>query len=178
MWYYWYSSWEVLLMRVDKPEIIKEVLSTIRSDYGFNHNRYIRDSLVFWLMCSGVHLYNMSDIKTADVNRAEKQITVNEIVYKIIDDDVIRLIDEWDKCVYVESERFGPVYLAEVEYLFRPTVVDRLFEEKSNSGVFIAAIRRISDHYFDITGRRITMTSMGVTMPGVFSDVVEVIEIV
>jgi len=165
-------------MRVDHPKIIKDVLSSIKIEYGFNHNRYIRDSLVFWLLCSGVHLYNMGDIRNVEINRTEKQITVNDIVYNIIDDDVIALIDEWNKCVYVESERFGPVYLAESEYLFRPTVIDRLFEEKSNSGVFIAAMRRISEHYFDVTGKRITMTSMGVTMPGVFSDVVEIIEIV
>ena len=164
-------------MRVDSPEIIKEVLETIRTEYGFNHNRYIRDSLVFWLMCSGVHLYNMGEIKTADVNKKEKQIAVNGIVYSIIDDDILTLIDEWVNCVYVESERFGPVYLADSEYLFRPTIVDRLFEEKSNSGVFIAAIRRISNHYFDITGKRITMTSLGVTMPGVFNDVVEIFEV-
>ena len=165
-------------MRVDNPEIIKSVLESIRSEYGFNHNRYIRDSLVFWLMCSGVHLYNMPDIKLSDINRQEKQINVNGIVYSIIDDDVITLIDDWSKCVYVESERFGPVYLAESEYLFAPTIVDRLFDEKSSSGVFIAAISRIANHFFDMTGRRITMSSMGVTMPGVFSDVVEVIEIV
>ena len=165
-------------MRVDNPKAIKEVLEAIRGEYGFNHNRYIRDSLVFWMICSGVHLYNMSDIKTAEINRAEKQISVNGYVYDIIDDEVITLIDDWDKCVYVESERFGPVYLAESEYLFRPTVVDRLFDERSASGVFIAAIRRISDHYFDVTEKRITMTSLGVTMPGVFSDVVEIIEIV
>ena len=164
-------------MRVDHPEIIKDVLESIRVEYGFNHNRYIRDSLIFWLLCSGVHLYNMSDIRTADVNHKEKQITVNGFVYDIIDDDVIVLMDKWTKCVYVESERFGPVYLAETEFLFSPTVVDRLFEEKSNTGVFLAAVRRISNHYFDVTGKRITMTSMGVTMPGVFSDVVEVIEI-
>ena len=164
-------------MRVDSPEIIKEVLETIRTEYGFNHNRYIRDSLVFWLMCSGVHLYNMGEIKTADVNKKEKQIAVNGIVYSIIDDDILTLIDEWVNCVYVESERFGPVYLADSEYLFRPTIVDRLFEEKSNSGVFIAAIRRISNHYFDVTGKRITMTSLGVTMPGVFNDEVEIFEV-
>ncbi|MCL2124601.1 MAG: hypothetical protein FWH33_01270 [Oscillospiraceae bacterium] len=164
-------------MRVDHPDIIKDVLTTIRSEYGFNHNRYIRDSLVFWLMGSGVHLYNMSEIKNSDIDREKKLITVNGTEYQIIDDEVLRLIDEWSKCVYVESERFGPVYLADGEYLFRPTVVDALFEEKSSSGVFIAAIRRISEHYFDATGKRITMTSMGVTMPGVFSDVVEIIEI-
>ena len=165
-------------MRVNEPKLIKEVIETIRSEYFFNHNRFIRDSLVFWLMCSGVHLYNMSDIKTADVNREEKQITVNGIVYKIIDDDVLNLIDEWTKCVYVESERFGPVFLADSEYLFRPTIVDRLFDERSSSGVFVAAIRRVSEHYYDVTGKRITMTSLGVTMPGVFTDVVEIIEIV
>ena len=164
-------------MRVDKPQIIKDILDSIRIEYGFNVNRYIRDSLVFWLMSSGVHLYNMGEIKNSDINREEKQITANGIVYKIIDDEVIRLIDEWNKCVYVESERFGPVYLADSEYLFRPTVVDRIFEEKSSSGVFIAAIRRVSNHYYEITGRRITMTSMGVTMPGVFNDVVEIIEV-
>ena len=165
-------------MRVDNPEIIKEVLATIRSEYGFNHNRYIRDSLVFWLMCSGVHLYNMGDIKTEDIKRDEKQISVNGYNYDIIDDDVVTLIDEWVKCVYVESERFGPIYLADNEYLFRPTIVDVLFDEKCSSGVFVAAIRRISNHFFDMTGKRITMTSMGVTMPGVFNDVVEVFEIV
>ena len=164
-------------MRVDQPNMIKDILSTIRSEYGFNHNRYIRDSLVFWMLCSGVHLYNMGEIKVTDIYREEKQIKVNGSIYKIIDDDEISLIDEWTKCVYVESERFGPVYLADNEYLFRPTVVDALFDEKSSSGVFMAAIRRISDHYYDITEKRITMTSMGVTMPGVFSDVVEIIEI-
>ena len=164
-------------MRVDNPTIIKDVLDSIRSEYGFNHNRYIRDSLVFWMLSSGVHLYNMGEIKTTDVNPAEKQISVNGFVYKIIDDDMLALIDEWSKCVYVESERFGPVYLADSEYLFRPTVVDALFDERSSSGVFLAAMRRVSDHYFDVTGKRITMTSMGVTMPGVFSDVVEIVEI-
>jgi len=164
-------------MRVDHPEIIREVLTTIRSEYGFYHNRYIRDSLIFWLMCSGVHLYNMGEIKLADINYKEKQISVNGTVYSIIDDEVVSLIKEWDDCVYVESERFGPVYLADGDYLFRPTVVDRLFEEKSSNGVFIAAIRRISNHYFDVTGKRITMTSLGVTMPGVFNDVVEIIEV-
>ena len=164
-------------MRVNSPVVIKDVLASIRGEYGFNHNRFIRDSLIFWLMCSGVHLYNMGDIKTADINRKDKVISVNGTVYDIVDDDVLTLIDEWSKCVYVESERFGPVYLADGEYLFKPTVVDRLFEEKSNSGVFIAAIRRISNHYFDITGKRLTMTSMGVTMPGVFNDVVEIFEI-
>jgi len=164
-------------MRVDHPKIIKDVLESIRVEYGFNHNRYIRDSLIFWLLCSGVHLYNMSDIRTADVNQKDKQITVNGFAYDIIDDDVLTLLEKWTQCVYVESERFGPVYLAETEFLFSPTVVDRLFEEKSNTGVFLAAVRRISNHYFDVTGKRITMTSMGVTMPGVFSDVVEVIEI-
>ena len=165
------------MIRVDTPEIIRDVLESVRSEYGFNHNRYIRDSLVFWLMSSGVHLYNMGDIKTTDINREEKQITVNGIVYNIIDDEILTLLDDWGKCVYVESERFGPVYLAESEYLFRPTVVDRIFEEKSNTGVFIAAIRRIANHYYDMTGKRLTMTSMGVTMPGVFSDVVEIFEI-
>jgi len=164
-------------MRVDHPKIIKDVLESIRGEYGFYHNRYIRDSLIFWLLSSGVHLYNMGEIKITDINRNEKQIAVNGFSYKIIDDDVITLIDKWAECVYVESERFGPVYLADNEYLFRPTVVDALFGEKSSNGVFLAAIRRISDHYFDITGKRITMTSLGVTMPGVFSDVVEIIEI-
>ena len=164
-------------MRIDQPEAIKEILESVRLEYGFNHNRFIRDSLIFWLMCSGVHLYNMGEIKTADINRNERQIIVHGITYKIIDDDVITLIDEWDKCVYVESERFGPVYLADGEYLFRPTVVDRLFDEKSSTGVFVAAIRRIATHFFEISGRRLTMTSMGVTMPGVFSDVVEIIEV-
>ena len=164
-------------MRVDQPELIKEVLETVRSEYGFNHNRYIRDSLIFWLMCSGVHLYNMGEIKLTDINRKDKQIAVNGLVYNIIDDDILTLIDEWDKCVYVESERFGPVYLADSVYLFKPTVVDALFDDRSSSGVFIAAIRRISNHYFDMTEKRITMTSMGVTMPGVFNDVIEVIEI-
>ena len=164
-------------MRVDNPEQIKDILDTIKSEYGFNHNRYVRDSLIFWLMCTGVHLYNMGEIKTADINYKDKQISVNGVVYPIIEDDIISLIREWEQCAYVESERFGPVYLAEGEYLFRPTIVDRLFEEKSNSGVFVAAIRRISNHYFDVTGKRITMTSMGVTMPGVFNDVVEIFEI-
>ena len=164
-------------MRVNKPELIKEIIETISRYYGFNHNRRIRDSLVFWLMCSGVHLYNMSEIKTADVNKEKKEITVNGVVYPIIDDDIIKLLDEWSKCVYVESERYGPIYLAESEFLFRPTVIDRLFEDRSSSGVFIAAIRRISEHYYEATGKRITMTSMGVTMPGVFSDVVEIIEV-
>jgi len=164
-------------MRVDKPAIIKEILYSIKSEYGVYHNRYIRDSLIFWLLCSGVHLYNMGEIKTADIDKKEKKITVHNVVYDILDDDVLALIEEWGKCDYVESERFGSVYLAESEYLFSPNVIDRFFEEKSSSGVFIAAVSRVSNHYFDVTGKRITMTSLGVTMPRVFSDVVEIIEV-
>ena len=165
-------------MRVNKPETIKEILSSIRNEYGSYQNRYIRDSLVFWLMCSGVHLYNMSEIKLADINRGEKKMSVNGVVYDIIDDDIFLLMDAWAQCEYIESERYGSVFLTESEYLFGPNVVDRMFDDKSSSGSFIAAIRRVSNHYYEVTGKRITMTSLGVTMPRVFTDVVEIIEIV
>jgi len=164
--------------RVDKPKIIKEVLAVIKNSYEANPNRYLRDGLIFWLMCSSVHLYNMGEIKTSDINREARQITVEGTTYDIMDDDVITFIEAWLKCDYVESERFGPVYLDDSDYLFKPNVIDRIFDEKSQSGVFVAAIRRISDHFFDATGRRITMTSLGVTMPRVFTDVVEIIEII
>ena len=164
-------------MRVDKPETIKEVLNTIKSSYEDTPNRYLRDGLVFWLICSGVHLYNMGEIKTSDIAREAMQIEVNGIVYDIIDDDILVFIDEWTKCDYVESERFGPVYLDDSDYLFRPNVIDKVFDDKSGIGVFVAAINRISNHYFEETGRRITMTRLGVSMPRVFSDVVEIIEI-
>ncbi|MCL2045147.1 MAG: hypothetical protein FWG88_02015 [Oscillospiraceae bacterium] len=165
-------------MRVNKPDIIKEILYSVKDEYGSYHNRYVRDSLVFWLMCSGVHLYNIADIRTEDVNREAKQIKVNGTEYDIIDDDIFALMDAWAQCTYIESTRYGSVFLTDSEYLFRPNVVDRLFDEKSSSGSFIAAISRISNHYFDVTGKRITMTSVGVTMPRVFTDVIEIIEIV
>jgi len=165
-------------MRVNKPDTIKDILHSVRSEYGSYENRYIRDSLVFWLMCSGVHLYNIADIKTADINVVDKTIKVNGTVYDVIDDDIFKLIEAWAKCTYIESTRYGSVFLTDSEYLFRPNVVDRLFDEKSSSGSFIAAISRISNHYFDVTGKRITMTSLGVTMPRVFTDVIEIIEIV
>jgi len=164
-------------MNVDKPETIKEVLHAIKSSYEPNPNRYLRDGLVFWLVCSGVHLYNMADIKTSDINREARQIAVNSIVYDIIDDDVVAFIDESIKCDYVESERFGPVYLDDSDYLFRPNVIDRVFDEKSGSGVFIAAINRIAQHYFEETGRQIMATSLGISIPKHFSDVAVMIEL-
>ena len=164
-------------MRVDNPELIKEVLDTIKSCYEPNPNRYLRDGLVFWMICSGVHLYNMSEIKTSDINRESRQIAINGIVYDIIDDDMIMFINEWIKCDYVESERFGPIYLDDSDYLFRPNVIDRAFDEKSSSGVFIAALNRISNHYLEVTGRQITISSLGVSIPRVFSDVAIMIDI-
>ena len=164
-------------MRVDKPEIIKEILDSVKSSYEPNPNRYLRDGLVFWMICSGVHLYNMSEIKISDINRETRQIAINGITYDIIDDDVITFIDGWVKCDYVESERFGPVYLDNSDYLFRPNVIDKVFDEKSGSGVFIAALNRISGHYLEATGRRITMESLGVSIPGLFSDVAIMIDI-
>ena len=164
-------------MRVDKPETIKEVLNTIKNCYKPNPNRYIRDGLVFWMMCSGVHLYNMSDIKVSDINRDERQIAIKGITYDIVDDDMAEFIDEWIKCEYVESERFGPIYLDKSDYLFRPNVIDRVFDEKSGSGVFVAALNRISNHYFEVTGRRITITSLGVSIPRLFSDVAIMVDI-
>ena len=164
-------------MRVDKPEAIKEVLDKVRSSYEPNPNRYLRDGLVFWMICSGVHLYNMSDIRVSDINREARQIKINGISYDIIDDDMIAFIDEWIKCDYVESERFGPVYLDNSDYLFRPNVIDRVFDDKSGSGVFIAALNRISNHYLEATGRQITIDSLGVSIPGLFSDVAIMIDV-
>ena len=164
-------------MRVDKPEKIKEVIDTVRSSYEPNPNRFLRDGLVFWMICSGVHLYNMSEIKTSDINREARQIAINGIVYDIIDDDMISFIDEWLKCDYVESERFGPISLDDSGYLFRPNVIDRVFDDKSGSGVFIAALNRISRHYYEATGRQITISSLGVSIPRVFSDVAIMIDI-
>ena len=166
-----------IFMRVEKPETIKEVLNAVSDSYESNPNRYLRDGLVFWLICSGAHLYNMSEIKTTDINRETRQIAINGITYDIIDDDVIEFIDEWVKCDYVESERFGPVYLDNSDYLFRPNVIDRVFDEKSGSGVFVAALNRISTHYYEQTGRRITMSSLGVSIPRLFSDVAIMIDI-
>ena len=164
-------------MRVDTPEVIKEVLETVKSSYEPNPNRYLRDGLVFWMICSGVHLYNMSEIKISDINRETRQIAINGIVYDIIDDDMISFINEWIKCDYVESERFGPVYLDNSDYLFSPNVIDRTFDEKSGSGVFIAALNRISTHYYEVTGRRILISSLGVSIPRLFSDVAIMIDI-
>jgi len=164
-------------MRVDTPEIIREIIGTVRSSYESYPNRYLRDGLIFWLICSGVHLYSMAEIRLSDINREDRQIAINGIAYDIIDDDVIAFIDGWIKCDYVESERFGPVYLDDSDYLFRPNVVDRVFGEKSGSGVFVAALSRISNHYFEAAGRRITMTSLGISIPRVFSDVAVTIEI-
>jgi len=164
-------------MKVDRPEIIKEVLETIKSSYAPNPNRYLRDGLIFWLLCSGVHLYNMADIRVSDINREARQIKINGIAYDIIDDDVVEFIDDWVKCDYVESERFGPIHLDDSDYLFRPNVIDRVFDEKSGSAVFIAAINRISRHYFEETGRQIMISSVGISIPRVFSDVAVMIEI-
>jgi hypothetical protein len=164
-------------MKVDKPEIIKEILETIRSSYEPYPNRYLRDGLIFWLVCSGLHLYNMAEVRTSDIDREARQIKINGIVYDIIDDDVIGFISEWIKCDYVESERFGPIYLDDSDYLFRPNVIDRVFDEKSGSGVFIAALNRISRHYYEETGRQIMMTSLGISIPKRFSDVAVMIEI-
>ena len=164
-------------MRVDKPDRIKEVIDTVRSSYEPYPNRFLRDGLVFWMICSGVHLYNMGEIRTSDIDRVSRQIAVKGIVYDIIDDDVIVFIDNWIKCDYVESERFGPIYLDNSGYLFRPNVIDRVFDDKSSSGVFIAALNRISRHYFEATGRQIAISSLGVSIPGVFSDVAIMIDI-
>ena len=164
-------------MRVDKPEAVKEILHAIKGEYEPFPNRYIRDSLVFWLLCTGVHLYNLGEIKTADVNRSTMQITTNGIVYDIKDKDIVTLIDDWCKCDYVETARFGPVYLYDCEYLLRPNVIDSIFSEKSDISTFIAAVSRVSNHYFDMTGKRITMSRIGVEMPRVFSDVVDIIEV-
>ena len=164
-------------MRVEKPETIKEILAAVRNSYEPHPNRYLRDGLVFWMICSGVHLYNMSEIRVTDIHREARQIKINGIAYEIIDDDVIAFIDEWIKCDYVESQRFGPVYLDDSDYLFRPNVIDRVFSDKSGSGVFIAALNRIANHFFEATGRRITMDSLGVSIPGLFSDVAITIDI-
>ena len=164
-------------MNVDKPEIIKEILETIRNSYEPNPNRYLRDGLIFWLVCSGVHLYNMAEVRISDINHEARQIKINGIVYDIIDDDVIEFIREWTKCDYVESERFGPVYLDDSDYLFRPNVIDRVFDEKSSSGVFVAALNRVSRHYYEETGRQIMMTSLGISIPRVFSDVAVMVEV-
>ena len=164
-------------MTVDQPEAIKEILEAIKSSYEANPNRYLRDGLVFWLVCSGVHLYNMAEIRVTDINREARQIRINGIAYDIIDDDVIAFIDEWIKCDYVESERFGPVYLDDSDYLFRPNVIDRVFDEKSGSGVFIAALNRIARHYFEETGRQIMATSLGISIPRLFSDVAVMLEV-
>jgi len=164
-------------MRVDTPETIKEVIDAVRSSYEPNPNRFLRDGLVFWMICSGVHLYNMSEIKVSDVNRETKKILVNGITYDIIDDDMMAFINEWVKCDFVESERFGPVYLDESDYLFRPNVIDRVFDEKSGSGVFVAALNRIANLYAEATGRQVTMDSLGVSIPGLFSDVAITIDI-
>ena len=164
-------------MIVDKPEIVKEILRTIRRSYESNYNRYLRDGLVFWLLCSGMHLYNMADIRVTDINREARKIVINGVTYDIIDDDVIEFISEWTKCDYVETERFGPVYLDDSDYLFRPNLIDRIFDEKYSSAVFIAAIDRIVRHYYAETGRRITMTSLGISIPKVFSDVAVTFEV-
>jgi len=164
-------------MRVDKPEIIKEVLATIRSCYKPNPNRYLRDGLLLWLICSGVHLYNMSDIKLSDIYRGARKITINGITYDIIDDDVIEFIDELSKCDYIETERYGLVYLDNSDYLFKPNVIDKVFAEKTSSAVFIAALNRISNYYLEVTGRRLMMTSLGVSIPGLFSDVAITVDI-
>ena len=164
-------------MNVDKPETIKEILETVRSSYESYPNRYLRDGLIFWLVCSGAHLYNMTEVRISDINREARQITINGIAYDIIDNDVIAFIDEWIKCDYVESERFGPIYLDDSDYLFRPNVIDRVFDEKSGSGVFIAALNRIARHYFEETGRQIMATSLGISIPKLFSDVAVMIEV-
>jgi hypothetical protein len=164
-------------MRVDKPEAIKEVLDKVKSSYEPNPNRYLRDGLIFWMICSGVHLYNMSEIKVTDINSETGKIKVNGIEYDIIDEEMVAFINEWVKCDYVESERFGPVYLDNSDYLFRPNVIDRVFDDKSGSGVFIAALNRISNQYFEATGRRITIDSLGVSIPGLFSDVAIMIDV-
>jgi integrase len=167
---------------IKNPLQVKEILSASFSDGFFNQpNKEIRDSLIFWLVYSGLTLEEVQALKKTDIDTLNKVIKLPKGKFvSIIDKSIIPLWKQCKDISFIESVPLNSTakvsqinsMLVDSEFLFRPIVGKEL--DRGNQ-VKISYLRsKIADifkRYNEKTGSLILVSPRNLRISGTFYQV-------
>jgi len=175
------SSHEAIKNQMLKnPEHLQEILDNYM-DFVDYENRSKRDSLIFWLLYSGLELEEIQVLKKDDLNFESEIITTKDGKKINIDDKIVELWRHCSRMGYVEKKNTRAEFafkksnvseyikcnLEENNYLFRPTV-----KNKSTSDVIpLTTLRGIICNLFrdeDDNSNEIKLSPINIKNSGIF----------